>query len=180
MTPQNPPFTPPHQDKPAIVVSNRLMSSAALSTPGSIRKRPLGWQETGHAGLGSDDVIQYWFSDIALGRGPGHVSPRRSPTSTICASCCYLGWPPSPRRLGVTHEAPPGPTTAIASLGTVDCGRKTDSRTSAAPPWTGHSSEPYECLMTAPIGLQASVLSVLNVSSHTSRRLGILWITGKL
>jgi hexosaminidase len=66
MTLQNPPFTPPHQDKPAIVVSNRLMSSAALSTPGSIRKRPLGWQETGHAGLGSDDVIQYWFSDIAL------------------------------------------------------------------------------------------------------------------
>ena len=33
MTPQNPPFTPPHQDKPANVVSNRLMSYAAPSTP---------------------------------------------------------------------------------------------------------------------------------------------------
>ena len=32
----------------------------------SIGKRPLGWQETGRAGLGSEDVIQYWFSDVAL------------------------------------------------------------------------------------------------------------------
>src|ERR1700738_4650112 len=30
--PQNPPFTASHQDKPANVVSNRLMSSAAPST----------------------------------------------------------------------------------------------------------------------------------------------------
>jgi hexosaminidase len=32
----------------------------------SIGKRPLGWQESARAGLGSDDVIQYWFSGIAL------------------------------------------------------------------------------------------------------------------
>jgi hexosaminidase len=32
----------------------------------SIGKRPLGWQESARAGLGPDDVIQYWFSDIAL------------------------------------------------------------------------------------------------------------------
>jgi hexosaminidase len=32
----------------------------------SIGKRPLGWQETARAGLGPDDVIQYWLSDIAL------------------------------------------------------------------------------------------------------------------
>src|ERR1700730_19131460 len=32
MTPQNPPFTASHQDKPANVVSNRLMSSAPPST----------------------------------------------------------------------------------------------------------------------------------------------------
>ena len=32
----------------------------------SIGKRPLGWQESARAGLGRDDVIQYWFSDIAL------------------------------------------------------------------------------------------------------------------
>jgi hexosaminidase len=29
-------------------------------------KRPLGWQESARAGLGPDDVIQYWFTDIAL------------------------------------------------------------------------------------------------------------------
>jgi hexosaminidase len=29
-------------------------------------RRPLGWQESARAGLGTDDVIQYWFSDIAL------------------------------------------------------------------------------------------------------------------
>jgi hexosaminidase len=32
----------------------------------SIGKRPLAWQESARAGLGPDDVIQYWFSDIAL------------------------------------------------------------------------------------------------------------------
>jgi hexosaminidase len=32
----------------------------------SIGKRPLGWQESARAGLGPDDVIQYWLSDIAL------------------------------------------------------------------------------------------------------------------
>jgi hexosaminidase len=30
----------------------------------SIGKRPLGWQESVRAGLGPDDVIQYWLSDI--------------------------------------------------------------------------------------------------------------------
>jgi hexosaminidase len=32
----------------------------------SMGKRPLGWQESARAGLGPDDVIQYWLSDIAL------------------------------------------------------------------------------------------------------------------
>jgi hexosaminidase len=32
----------------------------------SIGKRPLGWQESARAGLGPDDIIQYWFTDIAL------------------------------------------------------------------------------------------------------------------
>jgi hexosaminidase len=31
----------------------------------SIGKRPLGWQESARAGLGPDDVIQYWLSDVA-------------------------------------------------------------------------------------------------------------------
>jgi hexosaminidase len=29
-------------------------------------KRPLGWQESARAGLGPDDIIQYWLSGIAL------------------------------------------------------------------------------------------------------------------
>jgi hexosaminidase len=32
----------------------------------SIGKRPLGWQESARAGLGADDIIQYWFSGVAL------------------------------------------------------------------------------------------------------------------
>src|SRR5262249_2505077 len=51
-----------------------------------------------------------------------------------------LGSPASPTRLGATHRSPPGPTTAIASLATADCGRKTASRTSAPLPCTGFSA----------------------------------------
>ena len=32
----------------------------------SLGKRPLGWQESARAGLGPDDIIQYWLSGIAL------------------------------------------------------------------------------------------------------------------
>jgi hexosaminidase len=32
----------------------------------SLGKRPLGWQESARAGLGPDDVIQYWLTEIAL------------------------------------------------------------------------------------------------------------------
>jgi hexosaminidase len=32
----------------------------------SLGKRPLGWQESARAGLGPDDVIQYWLTGIAL------------------------------------------------------------------------------------------------------------------
>ena len=32
----------------------------------SMGKRPLGWQESARAGLGPDDIIQYWLSGIAL------------------------------------------------------------------------------------------------------------------
>ena len=32
----------------------------------SMGKHPLGWQESARAGLGPDDMIQYWFSGIAL------------------------------------------------------------------------------------------------------------------
>jgi hexosaminidase len=52
-----------------------LYSSYVQSVRGLVRsigKRPLGWQESARAGLGPDDVIQYWFSDIDL---PASVSP---------------------------------------------------------------------------------------------------------
>jgi hexosaminidase len=32
----------------------------------SLGKRPVGWQESARAGLGPDDVIQYWFTDIPV------------------------------------------------------------------------------------------------------------------
>jgi hexosaminidase len=32
----------------------------------SLGRRPLGWQESARAGLGPDDIIQYWFSGITL------------------------------------------------------------------------------------------------------------------
>jgi len=39
----------------------------------SLGKRPLGWQESARAGLGPDDLIQYWFTDIAL---PASLPPQ--------------------------------------------------------------------------------------------------------
>ena len=32
----------------------------------SLGRRPLGWQESARAGLGADDLIQYWFSGVDL------------------------------------------------------------------------------------------------------------------
>jgi hexosaminidase len=32
----------------------------------SMGKRPLGWQESARAGLGPDDIVQYWLSGIAI------------------------------------------------------------------------------------------------------------------
>jgi hexosaminidase len=48
---------------------DELYSSYVQRVRGLVRsmgKRPLGWQESARAGLGPDDVIQYWLSDIAL------------------------------------------------------------------------------------------------------------------
>jgi len=48
---------------------HNLYSSYVQAIRGLVRslgKRPLGWQESARAGLGPDDVIQYWRSDIAL------------------------------------------------------------------------------------------------------------------
>jgi hexosaminidase len=39
----------------------------------SLGKRPLGWQESARAGLGPDDVVQYWLAGLDL---PASVSPQ--------------------------------------------------------------------------------------------------------
>jgi hexosaminidase len=47
---------------------NDLYSSYVQRVRGLVRrggKRPLGWQESARAGLGPDDVIQHWLSDIS-------------------------------------------------------------------------------------------------------------------
>jgi hexosaminidase len=38
----------------------------------SAGRRPLGWQESARAGLGADDVIQYWLADVAV---PASLAP---------------------------------------------------------------------------------------------------------
>jgi hexosaminidase len=35
----------------------------------SLGKHPVGWQESARAGLGPDDVVQYWLTDIARANG---------------------------------------------------------------------------------------------------------------
>jgi hexosaminidase len=78
----------------------------------SIGRRPLGWQESARAGLGPDDVIQYWLSDIALAvssppevraRMDADISASRRDVETVVAasvpvivsplSHCYLDVP---------------------------------------------------------------------------------------
>ena len=105
----------------------------AGSACGSIHPRPSPSRLSGNPPKRLGPVEQRTSREWKLRSGP-----RPSPTSTTCPSYCCLAWPASPTRLGATRGWPPGPTTAIASLGTADCGRKTASRTSA--PWTGFSA----------------------------------------
>jgi hexosaminidase len=70
----------------------------------SIGKRPLGWQETGRAGLGSDDVIQYWFSDIAL--DADLAMSRRDVETAVTASVPVIVSPSSHCYLDVPYAEP--------------------------------------------------------------------------
>jgi hexosaminidase len=102
----------------------------------SLGKRPLGWQESARAGLGPDDVIQYWLSDIALAQSlplairlqkeADAAMSRRDVEMAVAASVpvivspmshCYLDVPyaePSAdpgqaerqRRVGLQHYSP--------------------------------------------------------------------------
>ena len=83
----------------------------------SLGRRPLGWQESARAGLGSDDIIQYWFTDIAL---PASLPPqvraqmdtdlalsRRDVQTAVAASVPVIVSPLSHCYLDVPYAEPP-------------------------------------------------------------------------
>jgi hexosaminidase len=80
-------------------------------------KRPLGWQESARAGLGADDVIQYWFTDIALppslpaalrARLDADMARSRQDVETaIAASAAVIVSPLSHCYLDVPYADPP-------------------------------------------------------------------------
>jgi hexosaminidase len=82
----------------------------------SLGRRPLGWQESARAGLGPDDVIQYWLTDIAL---PASLPPevraqmdadlamsRRDVESAVAASVPVIASPLSHCYLDVPYAEP--------------------------------------------------------------------------
>src|SRR5262249_56889203 len=59
----------------------------------SLGRRPLGWQESARAGLGADDIIQYWFSGMPLpaslppeGRAGMDAAPALAPRGVATAA----------------------------------------------------------------------------------------------
>ena len=83
----------------------------------SIGKRPLGWQESARAGLGPDDIIQYWFSGIELAASvPAEVRAkmdadlamaRRDVEAAAAASVPVIVSPQSHCYLDVPYAEPP-------------------------------------------------------------------------
>jgi hexosaminidase len=95
----------------------------------SIGKRPLGWQESARAGLGPDDVIQYWLSDIAL---PASLPPevraqmdadvalsRRDVETAVAASVPVIVSPLSHCYLDVPYAEPSADARQAARQGQV-------------------------------------------------------------
>jgi hexosaminidase len=82
----------------------------------SVGKRPLGWQESARAGLGADDIIQYWFSGVALpASSPPEVraqvdadlaSSRRDVETAVAASAPVIVSPLSHCYLDVPYAEP--------------------------------------------------------------------------
>jgi hexosaminidase len=69
-----------------------LYSSFVRRVRGLVRsmgKRPLGWQETARAGLGSDDIIQYWLSETSL-RASLPKTVRSQIEAGVAMSCCDI------------------------------------------------------------------------------------------
>jgi hexosaminidase len=72
---------------PHDLYSSFVQRARALVRSGG--KRPLGWQESARAGLSSDDVIQYWFSDAAH-RDLEMAVTASAPVILSPLSHCYL------------------------------------------------------------------------------------------
>jgi hexosaminidase len=83
----------------------------------SLGRRPLGWQESARAGLGPDDAVQYWFTDIAL---PASLPPavraqmdagltrsRRDVETAVAASVPVIVSPLRRCYLDVPYAEPP-------------------------------------------------------------------------
>ena len=83
----------------------------------SIGKRPLGWQESARAGLGADDIIQFWLPHIALPASlpPGFraqmaadlANSRRDVETTVAASVPVIVSPLTHCYLDVPYAEPP-------------------------------------------------------------------------
>jgi hexosaminidase len=82
----------------------------------SIGKHPLGWQESARAGLGPDDILQYWLTGIALAASlPAEVRAkidadlamaRRDVQTAVAASVPVIVSPQSHCYLDVPHAEP--------------------------------------------------------------------------
>ena len=83
----------------------------------SLGKHPLGWQESARAGLGPDDIIQYWLSGIALSpavpaRARAKIDAdlalaRRDVQTAVAASVPMIVSPQSHCYLDVPYAEPP-------------------------------------------------------------------------
>jgi hexosaminidase len=98
----------------------------------SLGKRPVGWQESARAGLGPDDVIQYWLTGIDL---PASVPPqvraqvdaevamsRRDAEMVAAASVPVIVSPLGHCYLDVPYAEPPADTVP-ASTGPANTGQ---------------------------------------------------------
>jgi hexosaminidase len=82
----------------------------------SVGKRPLGWQESARAGLGADDIIQYWLASLTLpASSPAEVraqvdadlaSSRRDVETAVAASAPVIVSPLSHCYLDVPYAEP--------------------------------------------------------------------------
>ena len=98
----------------------------------TIGRRPLGWQESARAGLGADDIIQYWLTDIARSASlPPEVRAqvdeelamsRRDVQAAVAASVPVIVSPLSHAYLDVPYAEP------SADPGQADRQRRTGAR----------------------------------------------------